>query len=575
MAYIKLNSGYCTVDRTVNSATIGVRYYWELRLYTTSGSESYSGKSYPYSAGDYKLYYNLQAAYNGSHAYAHIHGKATGTSDGYIYLKNGSTTLVTYVAKYSGSNPLAASAWFNKNSSGGYENLHQGEWGGEYTIYPNGMVSVTEGTTLNLNIEANTNIIARTSGSTLSNYNGPLNKTSGNTSVYVGGGKFTLTKVSATGSLLAVKRNGTDLANGTTIYQNDVLNITYSEQTGYITTLTVNGTTRSSGYSHTVSGDTTVITTATLKSYNFSASPSSHGQIRVRRTAGQSPLNTDLVPGTDKLYYNDIIQVIFSIQGSAYEIVSCTMNGSVVPAETNFGVTPNTDDFTYAFAMTEQIKRWALSVTENNYTNKINYVINRISSPSGLGTITTVDNGDLIYYNDVLQLEWQCDPGYSADCKVNSTTIQEVQLPYQWTVTQSPNLYLYGNIIQYILTRAATDCTITVERISSSVSGAPIGIISDDEKIYYGDILEITVLPSPDYQLSTFTINNIDSTTPQEWEVTGSTSIVAICITVTSGSGYIKIGDGWISGQAYILINNNWQQCQGYILQNGQWVQCQ
>ena len=85
-----------------------------------------------------------------------------------------------------------------------------------------------------------------------------------------GTSKFTLSTSAGTGSSITVNRTSSSLAstgnlsNGATIYKNDRLKITFTPSTNYrITTNTVNGSTFTSGNTHTVSSNVTVVAAAT------------------------------------------------------------------------------------------------------------------------------------------------------------------------------------------------------------------------------------------------------------------------------------------------------------------------
>lgn len=93
---------------------------------------------------------------------------------------------------------------------------------------------------------------------------------------------YTLTiKAGANSSIVVTRTSSPDggaatgtLSNNATIYGNDVLTITFSASSGYILTAhTVNGTEFTSGNSHTVSGNVSVVSTATLKPATNLTSP--------------------------------------------------------------------------------------------------------------------------------------------------------------------------------------------------------------------------------------------------------------------------------------------------------------
>ena len=76
---------------------------------------------------------------------------------------------------------------------------------------------------------------------------------------------YTLTLSQAANTNLTVKRGGTTLSNGATVYTRDVLTITYSGAPGYDATAKLNGISINSGHTHTVTGAVTVATQAEAK----------------------------------------------------------------------------------------------------------------------------------------------------------------------------------------------------------------------------------------------------------------------------------------------------------------------
>ena len=72
----------------------------------------------------------------------------------------------------------------------------------------------------------------------------------------------TLTFSADTHSWVSVKKNGTPLASGDTVYYGDVLNITFGSAAGYKAAATLNGSPITTGINHTVTGDVSIAVTA-------------------------------------------------------------------------------------------------------------------------------------------------------------------------------------------------------------------------------------------------------------------------------------------------------------------------
>lgn len=85
---------------------------------------------------------------------------------------------------------------------------------------------------------------------------------------------YKLTISQGTGSTITVKRNGTTLSNGATINHGDVLTITFAAKAGYkLTSHTVNGSTFTSGGTHTVVAAVAVAALAAALSYPIGTGP--------------------------------------------------------------------------------------------------------------------------------------------------------------------------------------------------------------------------------------------------------------------------------------------------------------
>lgn len=138
---------------------------------------------------------------------------------------------------------------------------------------------------------------------------------------------FTLSISQGTGSTISVKRSGTTLNNGATIYYGDVLAISISANTGYnIGTHTVNGTTWTSG-NYTVTSAVTVKSTATLKTYTLSITTSQQG-VTTSINRLTSPIgggSIGAITNGATLYYNDTLAISYTI-GGAYQLLTATVN---------------------------------------------------------------------------------------------------------------------------------------------------------------------------------------------------------------------------------------------------------
>ena len=145
---------------------------------------------------------------------------------------------------------------------------------------------------------------------------------------------YTLTISQGTGSTIVVKREGVTLSNNATISHFDILSITISANTGYtINKHTVNGSNWTSG-NYTVSGNVSVISTATIITYTLSVTTSNEG-VTTSISRGSSPIgggSTGTITNGATLYYNDVISINYTI-GGAYQLLTAKVNNTDISSQ--------------------------------------------------------------------------------------------------------------------------------------------------------------------------------------------------------------------------------------------------
>ena len=136
-----------------------------------------------------------------------------------------------------------------------------------------------------------------------------------------------------TGSSVTVVRQASpwvatgSISNGATIYDGDVLKIDFSVSTGYnLSVRTVNGSTFTSGGTHTVSGNVTVVSRATVKSYTLTITADSHALVTVTR-GGEALSN-----GAEINHF-DLLSVTASAV-SGYKVSAADINGTDISPDT-------------------------------------------------------------------------------------------------------------------------------------------------------------------------------------------------------------------------------------------------
>lgn len=162
---------------------------------------------------------------------------------------------------------------------------------------------------------------------------------SGSSLVYAGGSGsaeltsatlYTLTKSVGAGSVVTVDNTTagkTGLAGGALVAAGDTLKISFAAETGYeLKTHTVNGSTFTSGGSHTVSGNVSVTATAALKSYELTVSTDGKALVTVKRGA------ETLESGATVSHF-DLLSVTVSAK-NGYKVSTAEINGTAISPDT-------------------------------------------------------------------------------------------------------------------------------------------------------------------------------------------------------------------------------------------------
>ena len=177
--------------------------------------------------------------------------------------------------------------------------------------------------------------------------------------------QYTLTISEGAGSNLTVTRissnhksgNSGQLVNGAAIYHDDKLQITCDVDTGYETpSIKIGNTTLSNGGEYVVSGNTTVTSSASVKSYTLTLNAEDPGvTIAVSRTS--SPLKGaanktwtkyEEEASYDDIYYGDVLTITFT-SDPEYKINNQQVNGEYFIS----GGTHTVADDVYIVAITE------------------------------------------------------------------------------------------------------------------------------------------------------------------------------------------------------------------------------
>lgn len=357
--------------------------------------------------------------------------------------------------------------------------------------------------------------------------------------------RFTLTTSAGTGTSILVNRTSSPkqnasvgvLSSGDYIYYSDEITVNFGVDDGYsLATHTVNGTSKATGSSVTVTGATSVVSTAALIEYGLTIVSDAGSSVTVNRT--KSPLGKAAlgeVGSGGVLYYNDVVTVTFSAN-KGYNLNTHTLNSVTFTSGTSHTV--KADVLVNA---TSKVKEFSLSINAGEGSS---IVVRRTQSPIGEGSIGTLLSGAKLYYNDVLSVTFSANDGYG----LSSHTVNGSEFASGGTLTVEVNISVEStaSASDFRLTLSiAEGSSIIVERTESPNGHGSIGNIDNGERLYYGDILKITfgVYSSEGYKLLTHTVNDNDFTSGYVYTVRTSvtvattTEVLSYSLTINKDSG--------------------------------------
>ena len=355
--------------------------------------------------------------------------------------------------------------------------------------------------------------------------------------------QFTLSISAGTGSSITVTRNGTTLSNGATITYGDVLTISFAASTGYnISKHTVNGSTFTSGGTHTVTGAVSVVATASVKSFTLTLSVGSNSTITVNRTS--SPKGggaTGNLSNGSTIYYSDVLTISFAVS------TGCTLGTHTVNGSTFTSGGTHTVTAAVTVVSTADVNSFTLSINVDSHTS---VTVNRTSSPLKGAAQGYLSNGATIYYNDVLSIVFSANTG----CTINVHTKNGVDFTSgeAHTVTAAIALVLSSTVNTYSFTKTVSvGLSVVVTRTSSPLGGGDTGVFTGDT-LYYGDVLSIDASANSGYSVETMSINGTQYyDNPHEITVV---SAIALAI-LSRALGFVHIDSGAAIEKYKILID--------------------
>lgn len=258
----------------------------------------------------------------------------------------------------------------------------------------------------------------------------------------ISGSRYSLNIQTNTGVTLSVSRDGVALSDGDLLSKDEELTITFSVSQSYsLQQHTLNGEEISTGDSHTVADDVTIVVLASVKSYTLSLVPDSNAIIQVNRTG--SPLGggaQGYLSNGATLYAQDRLSISCYAR-TGYTVLTKTINGSDLDESQVVVV-----DQSVTIAVTTTVSQYTLSRSIPEY---INLTVTRLSSPIGNGSTGVIPASDsTLYYGDVLRITASPRAGYSLTyLRVDGSNVSN---PSELTVNSSITVSADGEITGFV-----------------------------------------------------------------------------------------------------------------------------
>lgn len=379
--------------------------------------------------------------------------------------KTGASTAASinwYVTKSENSHASAgASAEKNGTCSAEPDNSHF-----VYKISASGAVNLLPNTTYYLWLFPN---------HSTSNYYLIINDASSMQIELSGTTVHTLSFSAGIGTTLTVKKNGSALTSGTTVYTGDEIAVSFSANEGYTgVSCTVSGKgSFSSNFTFTVSTDHTITTSASVLKYNLTIDAKTGSTITVERISSpkQGASNGELSNG-DYIYYSDQLKITFGAS-TGYNLGTHTVNGEPFTSGNTITVKK-----AISVASTASLKSYTLTINSDAHS-----IISVYKNGMAL-------SGNTIYHFDKLSIVVTAKSGYKIkSANVNGETlIPNVEKSYE----VSGNVTIYadtsalgfvyianssGTISPYIIYVGSTDGS-SLERYRSYMGTENNGIVA-------------------------------------------------------------------------------------------------
>lgn len=337
---------------------------------------------------------------------------------------------------------------------------------------------------------------------------------------------YKLTISQGTGTKITVKRNGTTLSNGATLYKGDSLSITISANTGY----DLSSRSHDDG-TYTVSGNVNVSATATKKTYKLSISQGAGTKITVKRGSTTLSNGSSITHG-DSLSITITAETGYKLETRSHEDGDIDVSGNV-----------------------------SVSATASKLTYKLSISQGTGTKVSVKRDGTALSNGATITYGDSLVIAISANTGYDLATRSHDDGA--------YAVSGNINVSATATVKSFKLTISVdAGSTITVNRTSSPKASATTGNLANGATIYYSDVLKISASADVSYEIETLTVNG-------DAFVSGNSHTVVGAVLIITSTG--RLGLAYINDEPYIIVideGTEWVQCIPQVDEETEWVIC-
>ena len=372
---------------------------------------------------------------------------------------------------------------------------------------------------------------------------------------------YSLTLTQGSNSTISVNRSSSNLAstgalsNGAKLYSGDKLTISFSAASGYnIGTHTVNGSTFTSGNTHTVSGNVTVVSSATLKTYtvSYNANGGTGAPSAQTKTHGTALPLSSTKPTKAKTTATGY-KVTFNANGGSCSTTDLTSTLTTTYAFKNWNTTANGSGTSYASGA---------SYTANAAVTL--YAQWNSSTSNGSISLPTPTRTGFTFKG------WSTSSSATSGSTGSYTPTAAVTLYATWSANSVTFEYYSNNGSQtkFVTWTASASSTWPNNHWNYTNGTYKQTYAGHTATGYYGTTPDGGILVGEDESFASY------AAICQKYGVsinTASTTISIYCQWEKSGAVYIHNGSTYETYQIYIHNGSTWEQYVPYIHNGTEW----